>query len=83
MCWLAWSSANAVPQFSREYDRPCSACHTAWPQLNQKGREFKENGYRDVDEVGQNKSFENFPISTVLVARPYDKKASEDHARAT
>ncbi|HEX2715933.1 MAG TPA: hypothetical protein VHM88_27430, partial [Candidatus Acidoferrales bacterium] len=24
----------AIPAFARKYGVPCSACHTAWPELN-------------------------------------------------
>lgn len=79
--WLLCSSANAVPQFSREYNRDCSSCHNAWPALNRTGREFKENGYRLADEVGEDVEFLAFPASGILVARPYDKKDSQSDAR--
>ncbi len=44
------SSAQAVPNFARQYDKKCSYCHSAWPQLNAKGRQFKELGYRIAGE---------------------------------
>ena len=45
--WLVWiESASAIPAFARKYDRQCSSCHTAYPALNQVGRQFKEAGYR-------------------------------------
>ena len=81
-----WSAtANAVPSFARKHELNCSACHTAYPQLNATGREFKENGYRfltaeevtDVLEISDFLQLEkHVPISAVLVARPYDKKDS-------
>ncbi len=85
---LIWAaSANAVPSFARKYDMNCSGCHTAYPQLNAIGREFKETGYRfatDSDkDVNQDISDflqleKHIPISAVLVSRPYDKKDSGD-----
>lgn len=79
------NEANAVPSFARKYSMPCSACHAAWPMLNDVGRTFKENGFRlSRDEEGQNvisdflELGERFPISSVVKARPYDKKESGD-----
>ncbi|MFT5502049.1 MAG: hypothetical protein ACI88G_002190 [Woeseiaceae bacterium] len=83
---LIWSAATqAVPSFARKHELNCSACHTAYPQLNATGRGFKENGYRfltdeeatDVLEISDFLQLEkHVPISAVLVARPYDKKDS-------
>ncbi|VAX02915.1 hypothetical protein MNBD_GAMMA19-1753, partial [hydrothermal vent metagenome] len=39
-------TAQAVPSFAAKYEKNCSYCHNAWPQLNNKGRKFKERGYR-------------------------------------
>ena len=81
---LASFTAEAVPSFARETGKNCSYCHNAWPQLNKKGRSFKELGYRlpdrdlmsykDIAEEG------HIPVSAVIVARPYDKKDSKDEA---
>lgn len=83
-----WSAtANAIPAWARKYEMNCSACHIAFPQLNAQGRDFKLAGYRfgtekdkaanqnisDFLEVGK-----YFPVSAVLVSRPYDKKDSGD-----
>jgi hypothetical protein len=43
---LALPSAAAIPPFARKYGLPCSACHTAWPELNAFGQRFKDNGYQ-------------------------------------
>ena len=79
---IASFTAEAVPSFARETGKNCSYCHNAWPQLNKKGRSFKELGYRlpdrdlmsykDIAEEG------HIPISAVIVARPYDKKDSNE-----
>ncbi|HHL19178.1 MAG TPA: hypothetical protein ENJ33_05540 [Thiothrix sp.] len=76
--------ASAMPTFARSEGVACSTCHTAWPQLNAKGRKYKENGYRfgDVSE-DEGKRFADYfedglPIGAVVVARPYDKKKSGD-----
>lgn len=88
-----WSTTTqAVPSFARKHEINCSACHTAYPQLNATGREFKENGYRfltagkgtDMLEVSDLLQMEkHVPVSAILVARPYDKKESgEEKIRA-
>ncbi len=40
------SSASAIPAFARRYGLACSACHVAWPVLNELGEDFKMSGYR-------------------------------------
>ena len=85
--FIVSTAANAVPSFARKHELNCSACHTAYPQLNAKGREFKENGYRFPTAEAVTSALvisdflqldEHVPISGVLVARPYDKKDSGD-----
>jgi hypothetical protein len=39
-------TAHAIPAFARKYGLPCSACHQAWPMLNNFGQTFKDNGYQ-------------------------------------
>ncbi len=36
----------AIPAFARKYGLRCSACHEAWPKLNNFGQVFKDNGYQ-------------------------------------
>ncbi len=38
--------AHAIPAFARKYGLPCSACHEAWPMLNNFGMTFRDNGYQ-------------------------------------
>lgn len=40
------ASVRAIPAFARKYGLPCSACHEAWPKLNNFGQTFKDNGYQ-------------------------------------
>jgi hypothetical protein len=58
----------AIPAFARKYNLPCSACHTAWPELNVFGQTFKDNGYQlgnDRDSpIWQNPSYIPFAIRT-------------------
>jgi hypothetical protein len=55
----------AIPAFARKYGLPCSACHTAWPELNNFGLVFRDNGYQLMNDrdspIWQNPSY--FPIS--------------------
>lgn len=39
-------SARAFPAFARKYGLRCTACHEAWPVLNDFGRAFRDNGYQ-------------------------------------
>jgi hypothetical protein len=42
--------ASAFPAFSRKYGLRCSACHVAWPVLNDFGWRFKDNGYQLMND---------------------------------
>jgi hypothetical protein len=59
------TSVRAIPAFARKYGLPCSACHTAWPELNNFGQVFRDNGYQLENErdspIWQNPSY--FPIT--------------------
>lgn len=79
MSWV--NTAQAIPAFAAKYDKVCSYCHNAWPQLNKKGREFKELGYRLPKDLEEKKIADIlnegiYPISGLLIARPYDNKKS-------
>ncbi len=43
---LSPPSATAIPAFARKYGLRCTACHEAWPVLNDFGRAFRDNGYQ-------------------------------------
>jgi hypothetical protein len=62
---LPTSKVIAIPAFARKYGLPCSACHTAWPELNNFGQVFRDNGYQLMNDrdspIWQNPSY--FPIS--------------------
>jgi len=74
------NAANATPSFASKYEKKCSYCHNAWPQLNAKGRVFRERGYRFKEDLkGKSSPFleqGSFPISVLMNSRPYDKKKS-------
>jgi hypothetical protein len=42
--------ANAIPAFARKYGLPCSACHVGWPELNNFGQVFRDNGYQLMND---------------------------------
>jgi hypothetical protein len=70
----------AIPAFARKYGMPCSACHEAWPKLNNFGQTFKDNGYQmgnDRDApVFQQPAY--WPIA--LRITPHWHRESFDHA---
>jgi hypothetical protein len=47
---LSSLAAHAIPAFARKYGLRCSACHTAWPELNDFGWRFKDNGYQLMND---------------------------------
>ncbi|MGD0402458.1 MAG: hypothetical protein ABSB66_04610 [Candidatus Acidiferrales bacterium] len=59
------SKVMAIPAFARKYGLPCSACHTAWPELNNFGMVFRDNGYQLMNDrdspIWQNPAY--FPIT--------------------
>ncbi len=65
---IAEHRAAAIPAFARKYNLACSACHTAWPELNVFGQTFKDNGYQlgnDRDSpIWVNPSYIPFAIRT-------------------
>jgi hypothetical protein len=54
-------SSYAIAAFARKYGLPCSACHDAWPKLNNFGQTFKDNGYQLMNDrdapIWQNPSY--------------------------
>ncbi len=58
----------AIPAFARKYNMACSACHTAWPELNSFGQTFKDNGYQLMNDrdspIWQNPAYIPFAIRT-------------------
>ena len=47
---LPSGNVRAIPAFARKYGLPCSACHTAWPELNNFGQVFRDNGYQLMND---------------------------------
>lgn len=73
------SKVMAIPAFARKYGLPCSACHTAWPELNNFGQTFRDNGYQLMNDrdspIWQNPSY--FPIAFRIT--PNWHRESTDH----
>src|SRR3989442_4961595 len=46
LLFFAPADSFAIPAFARKYGLPCSACHEAWPKLNNFGQVFRDNGYQ-------------------------------------
>lgn len=57
----ATKRVKLIPAFARKYGLRCSACHTAWPELNSFGQQFRDNGYQLKNErdspIDQNNSY--------------------------
>ena len=70
---------QAIPAFARKYGLPCSACHEAWPKLNNFGQTFKDNGYQlgnDRDApIWQQPSY--WPVAMRIT--PHWHRVSTDH----
>jgi len=47
---LASPAAHATPVFARKQNLGCPVCHSSFPELNEVGRSFKENGYHFPDD---------------------------------
>ncbi|MEO8215563.1 MAG: hypothetical protein ABI718_00610 [Acidobacteriota bacterium] len=46
LLFLIPTPAFSIPAFARKYQVRCTACHEAWPMLNDFGRAFRDNGYQ-------------------------------------
>jgi hypothetical protein len=73
--------SHAIPAFARKYGLPCSACHEAWPKLNNFGQVFRDNGYqlgnnRDAP-IYQEPSY--FPI-TIRVTPQWHRESNDRRA---
>jgi hypothetical protein len=63
------NDALALPAFARKYGLRCSACHEAWPMLNNFGQKFKDNGYQLMNDrdapIWQNPSY--WPVTFRII----------------
>jgi len=78
---LHGAAVRAIPAFARKYGLPCSACHTAWPELNNFGQVFRDNGYQLMNDhdspIYQDASY--FPI-TMRITPNWHREASNNQA---
>lgn len=58
--------SHAVPSYARQVKKPCTACHTVWPNLNQYGRQFKVKAYTDVSDKWEMINKDNLNLGTVF-----------------
>lgn len=80
-------SAQAIPSFAKKHEMDCFVCHIAYPVLNDMGRAYKQDGYRigtitekHPREIDEDLILNNeFPFSTRILGRPYDKRAGDDN----
>ncbi len=63
---VAPSVSHAVPSFARQVQKPCTACHTVWGNLNQYGRQFKVKAYTDVSQDWQMIDKDNLSLPTIF-----------------
>lgn len=73
--------ANAIPAFARKYGLPCSACHVGWPELNNFGQVFRDNGYQMMNErdspITRDASY--FPI-TVRITPQWHRESANNQS---
>jgi len=70
--------AYGIPAFAPKYGLRCSACHEAWPKLNNFGQVFKDNGYQLMNDrdapIWQNLSY--FPVSVRVAPQWHRENAN-------
>src|SRR5512140_296791 len=77
LMFLLPKESGAIPSYARQIQKPCTACHTIWPNLNQYGRQFKVKAYTDVSQEWQMINKDNlnlmyvFPVSARALFLPY------------
>jgi hypothetical protein len=71
--------AKAVPAFARKYGLPCSACHISWPELNNFGQVFRDNGYQMMNDrdspITRDASY--FPIAIRITPQWHRESAGD------
>ncbi len=61
------TKTEAMPNFARKYNLPCSGCHAVVPRLNEFGWKFRAAGYRLPEEIG--KPIANFNLGDYFDGR--------------
>ena len=78
LCLLSLTEAQAIPSFTRQTGRPCSGCHTVFPELTPYGRAFKLGGFVEGDKL-ESKSFPlNLPISVSTIVSRNSTRSTGD-----
>src|SRR5467141_2862617 len=82
---LAVHKTAAIPAFARKYGLACSACHTAWPELNAFGQRFRDNGYQLMNDrdspIWQNPSY--IPVTFRITPNWHRESATKQPVDAT
>lgn len=85
MASYATKHVKLIPAFARKYGLRCSACHTAWPELNSFGQQFRDNGYQLKNErdspIYQNNSY--IPITLRATPQFHAERATKQLVDAT
>src|SRR5271168_3573159 len=73
--------AHAIPAFARKYGLPCSACHVAWPLLNNFGQVFRDNGYQMMNDMDSpiTRDASYFP-ATIRITPQWHRESSDHQA---
>ena len=71
---LAPPASEATPQFAREHQLRCTACHRLPPKLNEDGLDFQASGYRLPERQRRDPpGFATAPFSVWITARFEDQ----------
>jgi hypothetical protein len=77
--------SKLIPAFARKYGLRCSACHTAWPELNAFGQAFRDNGYQLGNErdspIFQNPSY--WPATVRITPQWHEESTTNQVVDAT
>lgn len=81
----AAAKVKKIPAFARKYGLRCSACHTAWPELNSFGQAFRDNGYQLKNEkdspIAQSNGY--IPITVRVTPQFHVERATKQLVDAT
>lgn len=64
----AFSTADAMPNFSRKLGVACTTCHTTIPALNRTGYKFRAAGFRLPTDIGKEED-KKFDLGDAFAAR--------------
>ena len=75
-------ASEATPQFARQHQLRCTACHLVPPRLNEDGLDFQASGYRLSDQLRRQRrveadapGFATFPFAAWITGR-FDDQGS-------